>query len=112
MGLGFVPDFTGRGYLLWALATPVQFWAGLRFYRGMWGALKHKTADMDTLIAVGTSAAYIYSVVAVVFPWIFSQASIQLGLYFDTSTVIIALILLGRFWNQKPKGRLRQQLKD
>jgi Cu+-exporting ATPase len=62
--LGFLPSFTGKAYLLWALATPVQFWAGLRFYKGAWSALKHKTADMNTLVAVGTSAAYIYSVAA------------------------------------------------
>ena len=57
MILMFTPHFTGLKYLLWALATPVQFWAGLRFYRGAWGAIKHRTADMNTLIAVGTSAA-------------------------------------------------------
>ena len=57
MGLGFGPSFAGKPYLLWVLATPVQFWAGWRFYRGSWGALRHRTADMNTLIAVGTSAA-------------------------------------------------------
>src|SRR4030042_488491 len=55
MVLGFSPPFAGRPYILWALATPVQFWAGLGFYRAAWGALKHKTSDMNTLIAVGTS---------------------------------------------------------
>ncbi|MFC1911476.1 copper ion binding protein, partial [Chloroflexota bacterium] len=65
MALGFGPSFSGKPYLLWALATPVQFWAGLRFYRGAWGALKHKTSDMNTLIAVGTSVAYFYSMIAV-----------------------------------------------
>jgi len=54
MALSFGPTFPGKPYLLWALATPVQFWAGLRFYRGAWGALKHRTADMNTLIAIGT----------------------------------------------------------
>ena len=63
MALMWLPEFTGRPYVLWLLATPVQFWAGLRFYRGAWGALKHRTADMNTLIAVGTSAAYFYSLV-------------------------------------------------
>jgi len=68
MVIGWGPSFVGKPYLLWALATPVQFWAGWRFYRGTWGALRHKTADMNTLIAVGTSAAYFYSMVAVLFP--------------------------------------------
>jgi len=72
MALGFGPSFVGQPYLLWALATPVQFWAGLRFYRGAWGALKHKTSDMNTLIAVGTSVAYFYSMIAVIFPSLFT----------------------------------------
>ena len=54
----FTPEFRFMNYVLLALATPVQFWAGWRFYKGMWGALKHRTSDMNTLIAVGTSAAY------------------------------------------------------
>jgi len=60
MGLGFITSTYGSSisYLQWALATPVQFWAGWRFYRGIWKALKHRTADMNTLIAVVTSAAY------------------------------------------------------
>ena len=65
MALMWAPSFGGKPYLLWALATPVQFWAGWRFYRGAWGALRHKTADMNTLVAVGTSAAYFYSMIAV-----------------------------------------------
>ena len=85
MALSFAPSFAGKPYLLWALATPVQFWAGLRFYWGAWGALKHRTADMNTLVAVGTSAAYFYSVVAVLFPSLFSAAGTDIGLYFDTS---------------------------
>jgi Cu+-exporting ATPase len=111
MALGWAPGFPGKPYLMWLLATPVQFWAGLRFYRGMWGALKHRTADMNTLIAVGTSAAYIYSMLAVLFPFLFSGAEIELGLYFDTSAMIIALILLGRFLESRAKGRTSQAIK-
>ncbi len=111
MVLGMVPAFLGRDYLLWVLATPVQFWAGLRFYRGAWGALKHRTADMNTLIAVGTSAAYFYSMVAVFFPHVFAGANIELGLYFDTSAVIIALILLGRFLESRAKGQTSEAIK-
>ncbi len=111
MGLSFGPEFPGKPYLLWILATPVQFWAGWRFYRGAWGALKHKTADMNTLIAVGTSAAYLYSVVAVLAPGLFATAEIQLGLYFDTSSVIIALILLGRFLEARARGQTSEAIK-
>lgn len=111
MVLGMVPAFLGRDYLLWILATPVQFWAGLRFYRGAWGALRHRTADMNTLVAVGTSAAYLYSTVAVFLPHVFAGANIELGLYFDTSAMIIALILLGRFLESRAKGRTSEAIK-
>jgi Cu+-exporting ATPase len=84
-----------------ALATPVQFWAGWPFYAGAWTALRHRAADMNTLIAVGTSAAYLYSVAAILFPSFFEAAGLAgeagVPLYFDTATAIITLILLGRY---------------
>ncbi len=111
MALGFSPPFVGQPYLLWALATPVQFWAGLRFYRGAWGALKHKTSDMNTLIAVGTSVAYFYSLIAVIFPSLFATGVLEPNLYFDTSAAIIALILLGRFLEARARGQTSAALK-
>jgi len=111
MALGWGPSFVGKSYLLWALATPVQFWAGLRFYRGAWGALKHKTSDMNTLIAVGTSVAYFYSMIAVIFPGLFATGILESHLYFDTSAMIITLILLGRFLEARAKGRASEALK-
>jgi len=111
MALMWVPSFAGKSYLLWALATPVQFWAGWRFYRGAWGALRHKTADMNTLVAVGTSAAYFYSVIAVLFPSLFAAAEVELGLYFDTSAMIITLILLGRFLETRARGQTSEAIK-
>ena len=93
------------------LATPVQFWAGFRFYRGFAKALKHGTADMNTLIAVGTSAAYFYSLAVVLLPGFFSRAGYGAAVYFDTSAVIIALILLGRWLEAKAKGRTSQAIK-
>jgi Cu+-exporting ATPase len=109
--LGFLPSFPGKAYILWALATPVQFWAGSRFYRGAWIALKHKTADMNTLIAVGTSAAYLYSVAAVLFPSAFISGVIEPNLYFDTSSMIIVLVLLGRFLEARAKGQTSEAIK-
>jgi len=111
LGLGFGPSFPGKPYLLWMLATPAQFWAGWRFYRGMWGALKHLTADMNTLIAVGTSAAYVYSVLAVIFPGFFAAGGLEPHLYFDTSAMIIGLILLGRFLEARAKGQTSEAIK-
>jgi len=111
MALGFGPSFPGKPYLLWALATPVQFWAGLRFYRGAWGALKHKTSDMNTLIAVGTSVAYFYSMIAVVAPGLFITDLLEPHLYFDTSAMIIALILLGRFLEARARGQTSEAIR-
>jgi len=111
MVLGWGPSFAGKPYLLWALATPVQFWAGWRFYRGTWGALRHRTADMNTLIAVGTSAAYFYSLVAVLAPGLFAAGGLEPHLYFDTSAMIIALILLGRFLEARARGQTSEAIK-
>jgi Cu+-exporting ATPase len=98
-------------YLLWALATPVQFWAGWRFYKSAWGALKHRTTDMNTLIAVGTSAAYIYSVIATLFPNLFTSNGLTANVYFDTSSAIITLILLGRYLEARAKGQTSEAIK-
>jgi len=111
MALMWTPSFAGKPYLLWALATPVQFWVGWRFYRGAWGALRHKTADMNTLVAVGTSAAYFYSMIAILFPGFFTAAEVELGLYFDTSAMIITLILLGRFLETRARGQTSEAIK-
>src|ERR671913_457455 len=91
------------------LATPVQFWAGLRFYRGAWGALKHWQANMNTLVVMGTSAAYLYSVVATLAPGLFAAGTADV--YFDTSALIITLILLGRLLEARAKGRTNEAIK-
>ena len=111
MALMWTPFFEGTAYLLWALATPVQFWAGWRFYRGTWGALRHRTANMNTLIAVGTSAAYLYSMIAVLFPRLFTAGGLEPHLYFDTSAMIITLILLGRFLEARARGQTSEAIK-
>ncbi len=111
MVLSMTFDFVGKPYVLWLLATPVQFWAGWQFYRGAWGALRHRTADMNTLIAVGTSAAYFYSVAVAVAPQAFSGVMAMPEVYFDTSSMIIALVLLGRFLEATAKGRTSEAIK-
>ncbi|MBN1511739.1 MAG: copper-translocating P-type ATPase [Phycisphaerae bacterium] len=94
------------GVILWLLATPVQFWGGRQFYRGAFSAARHRTADMNTLIAVGSSAAYFYSVALILFPGFFQgTASAAPMLYFDTSSVIITLILFGRLLEIRARGR-------
>ena len=111
LALGLGASFAGKPYLLWALATPVLFWAGWQFYKGAWGALRHRTADMNTLIAVGTSSAYFYSMVAVLFPGFFAARGLEPHVYFDTAAIIIALILLGRFLEARAKGQTSEAIK-
>jgi Cu+-exporting ATPase len=91
------------------LATPVQLWAGWRFYRGAWAALKHGQANMNTLVVMGTSAAYLYSVVATLAPQLFAAGRAEV--YFDTSALIITLILLGRLLEARAKGRTNEAIK-
>lgn len=107
----WVPGVLQNLVVLWALTTPVQFWAGWQFYTGMWGALRHKTTDMNTLIAVGTSAAYLYSVALILFPSFFEVQGVAQGIYFDTSAIIITLILLGRYLEAKARGRASEAMK-
>ena len=98
-------------FIQFLLATPVQFWAGWQFYVGFWKAAKHKTSDMNTLIAVGTSAAYLYSLIATFLPHLFMVKGLMLDVYFDTSAAIIVLILLGRLLEARAKGRTSEAIK-
>ena len=108
-------DRTYYPFLLWALATPVQFWSGWMFYTSGFGAIRHRTANMHTLIALGTSVGYLYSV-AVVFiitfsPETLSEEGIEAAVYFDTSAIIIALILLGRFLEARARGQTSEAIR-
>ncbi|MBI5968623.1 MAG: copper-translocating P-type ATPase [Deltaproteobacteria bacterium] len=97
--------------ILFFLTTPVQFWAGWQFYRGFWSALKHRTSDMNTLIAVGTSAAFGYSTVVTFFSGTFKSYGLDLGVYYDTAAVIITLILLGKLLEAMAKGQTSEAIK-
>jgi len=107
----WVPGFLHNWYVLWALATPVQFWAGWQFYKGAINSARHFSADMNTLIAVGTSAAYAYSVAAVLFPGFFAVEGLMPDIYFDSAAIIIGLILLGRFLEARAKGQTSEAIK-
>jgi len=102
-----------RGYVLFLLATPVQLWSALPFYRGAISAARHGRTDMNTLIVVGTTAAYAVSVVATFFP----QAFFALGLephrflYYDTSTTIVALVLVGRYLEARARARTSDEVR-
>ena len=91
------------------LATPVQFYAGRRFYRGGWAELRHLNPGMNSLVMLGTSAAYVYSALALTVPSIFPAGTAQT--YFEAAGVIITLILLGRYLEAFAKGRTSQAIK-
>ena len=107
----WMPRLLNNWYVLWALATPVQFWAGWQFYKGALASAKHITTNMNTLIAVGTSAAYFYSVAAILFPGFFAAEGLMPDIYFDSAAIIIGLILLGRFLEARAKGQTSEAIK-
>lgn len=103
MWLGIMIPY--EGYIMWALATPVQFIVGARFYRGSWTALKNKSANMDSLIAIGTSAAYFYSVYVVLF-------APESGQYFEASAVLITLVVMGKMLEAIAKGKTSEAIRN
>jgi len=92
------------------LATPVVFVVGRRFYKAAWQSAKHFSADMNTLVAVGTGVAYAYSACVVLFPEMFSSHASMSGVYFDTASSIITLILMGRMLEAKAKSRTTEAI--
>ena len=109
MELSFYP------FLLWAVATPVLFWAGASFYRSGLGALRHGSANMHTLIALGTGTAYGYSVAVVLLeafaPSVLLNAGIDGKIFFETSSVIIALVLFGRYLEARARGQTSEAIR-
>jgi P-type Cu+ transporter len=92
------------------LALPVLVWAGAQFYEGAWRALRHRDANMHTLIALGITAAWVYSTVAVVWPGIFPKADLAQE-YYDVSAVVVALVTLGMALEVKAKGRSSEAIR-
>ena len=91
------------GWLQWLLATPVQFWSGRRFYSGAWSSLRGGGANMDVLIALGTSAAYLLSCAVLLF-------NLGQPLYFEASATLITLVLLGKLLEARAKGKASSAL--
>ena len=132
MSHGRIPLFDAwwADWLQLALTAPVVFYSGWPFYTGAWTALRHRAADMNTLIATGTGAAFVYSFAATVAPGLFAQATVNDGMppmidglpsdwgmgpmvpvYFEAASVIIALVLLGRLLEARAKGRTSEAIK-
>ncbi|MFL6495949.1 MAG: heavy metal translocating P-type ATPase [Nitrososphaera sp.] len=99
---GFIPlPMETSSYVMLTLATPIQFWIGWRFYNGMWDGIRSRASNMDTLIALGTSAAYLYSAAVTIAPGYFPFASV----YFETAAIIITLILVGKLLETRTKEK-------
>lgn len=106
----FLPEFPFKNLTMLILSIPVIFWAGKQFYVGAYKALIHKSANMNTLIAVGTGSAFLYSFVATLYPDLFVSVGQKPGVYFEVATVIITLILTGRMLEAKAKGKTSQAI--
>jgi len=99
-----LPWFTW-GKWLFIIVTPVQFIGGWGFYKGAWSALRTRSINMDVLVALGTSTAYLYSTAVVFFPWILPVAAEKRDVYFEVSAVIIAFVLVGKYMEEAIKTR-------
>jgi len=93
------------------LTLPVLLWSGQQFLRGAWSGLKHRTADMNTLIALGTTAAYLYSVLATIAGSVLASAGLAPDVYYEAVAAIIALVLLGRLLEARAKGRTSEAIR-
>jgi len=101
-------------WITWGLAVitlPVVAWSGQQFYKGTWSGFRHRTADMNTLIGVGTAAAYLYSLVATAAPNLFLRAGLPADVYYEAVAAIIALVLLGRLLEARAKGRTSEAIR-
>jgi Cu+-exporting ATPase len=106
-----LPAWLADDRLLFALALPVQFVVGWPFLAGAWAAVRRRSADMDTLIAVGTLAAFLYSTVATFFPAVLTGGSVVPETWWDTSVAIVTLVCLGRWLEERAKGRAGEAIR-
>lgn len=110
IGMCFM-DWTYANYVMWILSTPVVFWLGRDFYHNAWKQLKHRTSNMDTLVAVSTGIAYTFSLFNLFWPEFWLSRGIHPHVYFEAASVIISFILLGRLLEEKAKGNTSEAIK-
>ncbi|MDJ1171407.1 heavy metal translocating P-type ATPase [Roseofilum sp. BLCC_M154] len=99
------PMWLHNPWLQWVVSTPVLFWCGRSFFVGAWKALKHKSADMNSLVALGTGSAYLYSLFPTLFPGFFVGAGLSADVYYEAAVVIITLILWGRMLEHQARSK-------
>jgi Cu+-exporting ATPase len=106
-----IPHLLMNPWLQLILTTPVQFWCGQSFYIGAWKSLKHRAADMNTLIVLGTSAAYFSSVFVTLFPEFIRAQGLEPEVYYESAATIITLILLGRLFESRARGQTSEAIR-
>jgi Cu+-exporting ATPase len=111
LSIPLIPMWLHHPIVQWVLTTPVLFWCGSSFFINAWKALKRHTATMDTLVAIGTGAAYLYSLFPTFFPQWFIAQGLNPDVYFEAASVIIALLLLGRLLEDRAKGQTSEAIR-
>ncbi|MCG5057363.1 MAG: copper-translocating P-type ATPase [Limnoraphis sp. WC205] len=106
-----IPMWLHNPWLQLILTTPVMFWCGKTFFTGAWKGLKRHSADMNTLIAVGTGSAYLYSIFVTIFPGFFISQGLNADVYYESAAVIITLILLGQLLEHRARGKTSEAIR-
>ena len=104
-------EIPGANFIMWGLATPIVCWSGSSFFINAWKQLKHRHATMDTLVALSTGIAYLFSVFNILFPELWHSRGLHAHVYFEASGVVIALVLLGRLLEDRAKANTSSSLK-
>jgi len=107
----FFMDMPYANYIMWALSTPVVLWLGKDFFVNAWKQAKHRSANMDTLVALSTGVAYLFSVFNTLFPGYWHQRGLHPHVYFEAAAVVVAFILLGKLLEEKAKGNTSSAIK-
>lgn len=107
----FFMNIPYANYIMWALSTPVVLWLGKDFFVNAWKQAKHRSANMDTLVALSTGVAYIFSVFNTLFPEFWHAQGIHAHVYFEAAAVVITFILLGKLLEEKAKGSTSSAIK-
>ncbi|MDV3347098.1 heavy metal translocating P-type ATPase [Leptothoe sp. LEGE 181152] len=106
------PMFLHNAWLQLVLSTPVLFWCGQPFFVGAWKALTHRAANMNTLVALGTGTAYVYSLFVTLFPHVLTAQGLKPAVYYEAAVVIIALLLLGRYLENRARGQTSDAIRQ
>lgn len=109
--ISWIPAWLENFWVQFILVTPVQFWVGKAFFVGGWKAFKRHSANMDTLVALGTAVAYFYSLFVTIFPQVLESQGLKVAVYYEVASVVITLVLLGRLLENRAKGQTSEAIR-